>query len=174
MAKANERPVIDTMAGLAALEEDLPRVLDVLGATSIESLGWSRPSKLALHIPMKGTFSSVTDEFLLRLGFQAYRAWPPSAQFINPATGTYTFPQDTHHVPRLTSNECQTHTGYDRPGGGKVQLICCSATFEFYDVLHGVDAHHIWKETNTFLTTLRAIDRAMQSSYQGRFAPDGK
>lgn len=174
MATANERPTIDTVAGLNSLEEDLPRVLHVLGATSIEDLGWTRPNKLVLHIPMTATFNGVADEFLLRLGFQAYSKWPPSAIFINPASGTYAFPEDTHHVPHLTSGECQTHTGYDRPGGGKMQLICCSATLEFYDVLHSVDPHHIWKETTSFLTTYRAIERAMATSYQGRFKPHGQ
>ena len=170
MARANERPTIDLQAGLAAFEEDLPRVLRVLDAPSIEALGWTRPNAISLLVPMMGTFNQKVDHFTLRLGFQAYRTWPPSALFVNPSTGAYSYPDDQQHVPKLTSPECYTHIGYQRvPTDAKRQLICCSATFEFYDVLHPVDAQFLWRDTNTFLTTLQAIQRAMASFYQGRF-----
>lgn len=175
MAKANERPTIDVQAGLAALEEDLPRILHLLEAPSIEELGWSRPNKLSLLIPMAGTFNEKVDEYVLRLGFQSYRAWPPSAQFVNPQTGTYVYPQDQQFVPKLSSPECQTHVAYEpRPGGGKIQLVCCSATLEFYEVLHSVQPNHMWRETDTFFTTITAIRKALTSSYQGRFPANGK
>jgi hypothetical protein len=109
MAKANELPTLDVQAGAAALDEDIPRVLRVLGASSIEELGWSRPNKLKLLVPMYGACQGEKEEYTLRLGFQAYRRWPPSAQFVNPATLDYAYPQDQHFVPKLTSPECRTH-----------------------------------------------------------------
>lgn len=169
MAQANQRPTADAQAGAAAFDEDLPRVLDLLGAPSIESLGWSKPNRLTLLVPTSGVHNGTKDDFLLRLGFQAYRAWPPSAQFVNPATLTYVMQRDQRFVPRLASPECHTHLAYQKPGGGTVQLICCSATLEFYDVLHSVQPEHVWKGTETFLTTITAIERAMTSCYTGRF-----
>lgn len=162
-------PTIDAQAGAAALDEDLPRVLELLGADSIEQLGWSRPNRLTLLVPMWGTHSGNRDEYLLRLGFQAYRRWPPSAQFVNPGTLAYRHPDDEKCMPRLTSDECHTHTSYAKPGGGTVQLICCSAVLEFYEVLHDVKAEHVWRETDTFFTTIMAIRKAFGSAYGGRF-----
>jgi len=169
VAKANERPTIDAQAGLAALEEDLPRVLSLLEVPSIEALGWSRPSKLSLLVPLTGTLNGKEDRFVLRLGFQAYRSWPPSVQFVNSETGNYVYPQDQQFVPRLTSPECQTHAAYNLPGGRTVQLVCCSATLEFYEVLHSVHPDHLWRDTDTFFTTITAIRKALTSAYQGRF-----
>ena len=173
MAKANVAPVMDPMAGAAAFDEDIPRVLKVLDAESLDALGWRRPNKLSLIVPLKGVLNGVTDDYLLRLGFQAYRTWPPSAQFVNPQTLTYNYPQDQHFVPRLASPECRTHTGYERPGHAKIQLVCCSATLEFYEVLHSVEAHHVWRETDSFLTTIMAIKRAFGDFYEGRFPAHG-
>jgi hypothetical protein len=175
MVKAGQSPSIDPSAGVAALEEDIPKVLRFLGAPNIEALGWLRPNNLSLIIPMTAEREGNADNYSLRLGFQAYRRWPPSAQFVNPNTHRYDYPQDQIHVPKLTSPECHTHTAYDRPGGGKLQLICCSATLEFYDVLHSVENdNHLWQESYTFYTTIMAITRAMASSYQGRFSSNGK
>lgn len=170
MAKANELPTLDVQTGAAALDEDIPRVLRLLGASSIEELGWSRPNKLKLLVPMCGVFRGEKEEYTLRLGFQAYRRWPPSAQFVNPATLDYVYPQDQHFVPKLTSPECRTHIAYPRDAqGSTIQLVCCSATLEFYDVLHGVEPHHIWRETDTFFSTIIAIQKAFVSFYEGRF-----
>jgi hypothetical protein len=174
MANANEPPTLDVQAGAAALDQDIPRVLRVLEASSLEELGWSRPNKLSLLIPMTGTINGKTDKYLLRLGFQAYRRWPPSAQFVNPETLTYLYPQDQQFVPKLASPECWVHVAYQQTSqSSKIQLICCSATLEFYEVLHSVKPEHLWRETDTFFTTITAIQRALGSSYQGRFQIDG-
>jgi len=172
MAAAGQAPRIDLRAGVTALDEDLPKVLGHLGVASMEALGWSRPEKLVLLVPMKATHEGQTDHFLLRLGFQAYREWPPSAQFVNPETTAYAGLEDRQHLPKLNSPECNMHWNYPRPGGGSMQLICCSATLEFYEVLHGVQPEHLWADHYTFLTTLKAIQRAMESFYQGRFTHD--
>jgi hypothetical protein len=173
MAAANAAPTLDSLAGAAALDEDIPRVLKLEGVASLEDLGWSRPNRLTLLVPMKGVRAGNTDAFLLRLGFHAYRRWPPSAQFVNPQTQAYAYPQDQHHVPVLCSPECHTHTAYPRPPG-TIQLVCCSATLEFYEVQHSVESCHRWRETNTFFTTITAIRKAFTSHYQGRFSAHGR
>jgi hypothetical protein len=173
MAQANVLPVMDPMAGAAAFAEDLPRVLKVLGATSLEAIGWRQPDKLTLLVPLKGVKNGATDEYLLRLGFQAYRSWPPSAQFVDPQTLSYRGPQDQHVMPQLASGECRTHPGYPSPSRGPIQLICCSATLEFYEVLHSVEPEHVWRDTDKFLTTINAIKRAMSEFYEGRYPAHG-
>ncbi len=175
MARANELPTQDLQAGAAALDEDIPRVLRFIGVSSLEELGWSRPNKLSLLVPMVGTYQGKEDRYLLRLGFQAYRKWPPSAQFVNPETKGYVYPGDQRFVPKLTSPECHTHAAYRRTQQTPpVQLVCCSATLEFYEVLHHVKPEHLWKETNTFLTTIMAIRKALTSFYGGRFSANGQ
>jgi len=174
MARANEQPTVDIQAGASALDEDIPRVLSVLGASSLEALGWSRPDRLSLLVPMEEFYQGKKDEYLLRLGFQAYRKWPPSARFVNPATLDYVYPQDQHFVPQLTSQECRTHVAYRRtPMSARIQLICCSATLEFYEVLHNVEQQHLWSESDTFFTTVMAIRKAFAAFYQGRFPAYG-
>jgi len=170
VARLNEVPAADPVRGAAALAEHLPRVLSLERAASLADSGWRQPNQLTLLVPISGTYQNATDSYLLRLGFQAYPEWPPSAQFVNPESLDYRYPADQHHIPRLTSSECQTHAAYQRDGTSMpIQLICCSATLEFYQVLHGVEEKHVWRSTNTFLTTLTAIRRAMVESYQGRF-----
>jgi len=169
MASAGQQPVVNTQAGLQAVREDIPRVLKILGASSLEAFGWTQPDALTLLIPLTASIDGNTDDYLLKLGFHYYRDWPPSAQFVNPNTAQYAWPHDQHHVPRLESQECHTHVNYPTPTATGIQLICCSATLEFYQVLHTVEAQHVWNGTSTFLTTLRAIQRAMASAYKGRF-----
>jgi hypothetical protein len=113
MAQAGALPTLDLYAGAAALDRDVPRVLALLGVTSLDDPGWSRPNKLTLLVPMCATDSHGNpQEFLLRLGFEAYPAWPPSAQFVNPETKIFTPSQDRHFIPKLTSQECYTHAAY--------------------------------------------------------------
>jgi len=75
MAAINQQPALDPQAGAAALDEDLPRVLNALGAKTIEELGWSRPNRLTLLVPMSGSLGGQKDDYVLRLGFEAYRKW---------------------------------------------------------------------------------------------------
>ena len=172
MAAAGQQPVVNTQAGLQAVREDMPRVLAALGMSSLDGLGWTQPDALTLLIPLAASINGSTDDYLLKLGFHYYREWPPSAQFVNPRTGQYAWPHDQQYVPRLESPECRTHVNYaTTPSAPGIQLICCSATLEFYQVLHHVEPPHVWNSTSTFLTTLRAIQRAMQTSYKGRFPP---
>ena len=175
MARANELPTQDIQAGATALDEDIPRILRIMEASSLEDLGWSRPNKLSLLVPMAGIHQGNEDHYLLRLGFQAYRKWPPSAQFVNPETKGYVYPNDQRFVPKLTSPECYTHIAYrPTPQANPVQLVCCSAILEFYEVLHQVKPEHLWRETDTFLTTIMAIRKALTSFYGGRFSDNGQ
>ena len=146
-------------------------MLRLLGADSLEDLGWRKPDSRTLLMPMHGSKDERRDDYLLRLQFLTGREWPPSAQFVNPETLEYKIPDDFHHLPVLTSPEVQVHTQYSAQHG-TLQLICCSATFEFYDILHDVQERHLWRETDTFALTIAAIQRAMGSAhYQGRQAP---
>ena len=146
-----------------------------MGVSSLDDLGWSQPNRLSMLVPMTGVYQGKEDHYLLRLGFQAYRKWPPSAQFVNPDTKSYAYPNDQQFVPKLTSPECYTHVAYRRtPQANPVQLICCSATLEFYEALHQVRPEHLWRGTDTFLTTVNAIQKAMASFYGGRFSANGQ
>lgn len=173
MAAANGAPVVDVAVGAAALDRDLSKVMAPKGVTSPKELGWSRPNRLTLLVMLSKSVEIATETFMLKLGFQAYPRWPPSAQFVNPKTLEYRYPEDQPHVPKLTSPECHTHVAYQGPAGQKIQLICCSATLEFYEVAHGVDPKHIWQNSDSFLTTVNAIQRALSTHYQGRFT-DGQ
>lgn len=164
---------MDPKTGAAQLDEDLPRVLRLLEVDDLDALGWRRPNKLTLLVPMTGVMGGRRDDYMVKLGFHSYRAWPPSAQFVNPDTLAFVRGQDDRWVPRLTSNECRTHLTYGHPRGDPIQLICCSATLEFYDVNHGVEPHHVWDGKSTFYTTIAAIRRAFATSYEGRFGDHG-
>jgi hypothetical protein len=167
MARHGERPTVDLAAGRAVLSEDLPRALRLLGVESEDLVGWRKHDGRTLLVPVSGTHAGRRDEYLLRLSFLTGRDWPPSAQFVNPTTIDYNFGSDAYHLPVLQSPEVHVHPQYPGPSG-IIQLICCSATFEYYDVLHGGDDGVLWRNNDTFLTTLSAIQRAMQSYYFGR------
>lgn len=167
MACFSQRPTPDLRLGAAVLSETLPDVLSLLGAEQPPDLGWSMPDAHTLLVPMQGVMSGVSENFLLRLHFRTGREWPPSAQFVNPDTWDYDGVVDRHHVPALTSPSVHTHPEYNSPYG-TCQLICCSATYEYYDVLHGGEERHLWRETDTFYRTIHAIETAMRTHYQGR------
>ncbi len=168
MASYTERPVLDLEAGRAVLEEDLPRALEHNGATSPDELGWSQPNPSTLLVPMVGMFAGQSETYLLRLHFRTGRDWPPGAKFVNPVTLTYVYPDDVCHLPILEANHAHVHARYDSNGYAD-QLICCSATLEYYESLHGGDPKFLWRPTDTFLVTLDAIGRAMNSpAYKGR------
>lgn len=169
MASHGERPTVDLAAGRTVLAEDLPRVLRFLDADDAAELGWRKLDARTLLVPIFGIHAGQRDEFLLRLRFITGREWPPSAQFVNPDTLEYQIPDDFHHLPILTASEVHVHTSYGGPSG-PMQLICCSATFEYYDVLHGGESRHLWNSKDTFHMTISAIQRAMGSAYNGRQA----
>ena len=172
MAEPNVRPTMDLAAGREVLAATLPRVLSTIGAASLGDLSWRQLNTNTLLIPMEGSLEGVKESYLLKLHFRTSTDWPPSAQFVSPVTLNYELGQDRHHLPNLQSPEAYVHPAY-QAHGREQQLICCSATFEFYDVLHSVEPRHVWKSTDTFLVTLRAIERAMATHYHGRLPPNG-
>ena len=170
MASHGVRPTTDLAAARNVLAEDIPRVLKLLGAESIEQLGWQKTGDRTLYVPITGTLSDMTEKYLLRLMFLTGRDWPPSAQFVNPETLEYKIPDDMHHLPKLESPEVHVHHKYGSQHGREIQLICCSATYEYYDVLHGGEVRHLWTPKDDFYLTVSAIQRAMGSHYKGRQA----
>ena len=171
----------------AAVDRHLAQAL---AGRSLESAGWQRPEPLTLYVPIRGfatptsassygfdpsvdsaddsgAFSGAPagDDFLLRLYFSHYPAWPPSALFVNPATRLYAA-GDERWLPAINgANEVAVHAVY--PGIG--QLICCSATLEFYQVRHQVADQHRWRPGSSFASTLNVLSRYMRPpAYAGR------
>ncbi len=167
MARHDERPTVDLAAGRAVLADQLPRVLRFLEAESVEQLGWRQADKRTLLVPVHGLLDGRRDDYLLRLRFMTGSDWPPSAQFVNPATLDYRIPADYQHLPVLRAGDVRVHKKYNGPDG-PVQLICCSATLEYYDVLHGGEERHLWTANDNFYQTISAIQRAMGREYRGR------
>jgi hypothetical protein len=168
MASYTERPALDLGAGRAVLDEDLPKALERAGASSLDELGWCRPNPHTLLVPITGTLAGKVEAYLLKLHFRTGRAWPPGALFVNPDTLDYVYPKDVCHLPILESSHAYVHPQYNA-NGYATQLICCSATLEYYESLHGGEPRFLWQPTDTFLLTLDAIGRAMNSAaYKGR------
>ncbi len=162
-------PVAVTPAvAAAALDNHLPTVLR---GRSLEDAGWSRPTPLTLLVPVEGARAEGgVDGYVVRLGFSHYPDWPPSAQFVNPLTSTYRYPDDLEHLPQIDgTNEISVHRQYANTG---IQLICCSVTLEFYEVGHSVEDRHLWDPAvQTFAATINAIQMGLrQPYYRGRQA----
>jgi len=166
----------------------------VLGGRTLESAGWERPDPLTLYIPLRG-FTAATaavaygfdpaadpagaveafagapagDDYLLRLYFGHYPAWPPSALFVNPATRQFAA-GDERWLPAINgAGELHVHANYANTSG---QVICCSATLEFYLVNHQVADQHRWQPGSSFASTLNVLSRYMRPpAYTGRQAP---
>ena len=174
MASHTTQPTLDLAAGRLVFDQDLPRALALYGAGTPEALGWRVSGNRTLLVPMTGTHAGQREDYLLRLDFVAGRDWPPSTQFVNPETLAYVVGEDTGHLPKLSHPEVQVHPAYkSQIMSNPIQLICCSATLEYYDVLHGGDDAILWQAGDTFLVTLSAIGRAMASEhYAGRYPAD--
>lgn len=162
-------PVVDVHAGRAALAEHLERFLK---ARSLGEVGWAQPDDLTLLIPLFGTTSAgAIDPYLLRLHFDCYPAFPPTARFINPLTGRFDGAADAAWLPKINLAEIKTHLSYGGwPDGRQAQLICTSMNCDFYAVRHSVQKEHMWDpERHTFSSTLAEIRKGMgPSGYSGR------
>jgi len=160
--------VQDIPAGMEAFRRDLQAVLK---DATLTDKGWAMPDDLTLLVPMLAQNPQGTvDLYLLRLFFDHYPKAPPSAQFVNPITLSYKYPEDVSWVPRSEgAQDIGFHTNYCGSG----QLICSSTTLEFYKVNHSVNAEHVWNpERMNFLATLAAIKRGLVPSfYRGRGTP---
>ena len=163
----------------------------VLGGRSLDSADWERPDPLTLYVPLRGYTSDTSASaygfdpsepaadgerpfsgaprghgYLLRLYFSHYPDWPPSARFVNPATKQFGS-GDQRWLPMISgANELHVHASY---GAGGEQLICCSATLEFYLVNHDVQDQHRWRPGSSFAVTLNALSRYLRPpTYTGR------
>jgi hypothetical protein len=170
VASFTAKPTLDLTAGHEVLDKDLAAALAYYDVGEPEALGWRRQGPRCLLIPISGIHDGAADEFLLKLEFKTGREWPPSAQFIDPESLIYRGLEDQHHLPQIRSSEVNVHASYAcQHVAVPIQLICCSATYEYYDVLHGGEDGVLWKENYSFLVTVSAIKRAMGSHYFGRF-----
>lgn len=161
-------PVQDIHAGREAFQRDLQSILK---DSTLNDRGWSKPDDLTLLVPMlvENPQQGQVDLYLLRLFFDHYPKGPPSAQFINPITMTYTYPDDVRWVPKCeNAPDIHFHPTYGSGG----QLICSSTTLEFYKVNHEVQPEHVWDPGRmNFNTTLAAIRRGLAPAYyKGRWA----
>lgn len=158
-------PVQDIHAGREAFAQDLDLALR---GHSLAERGWAMPNDLTLLLPLFATaIGGGSDIYFLKLFFDHYSNGPPSAQFVNPLTLSYTFPGDVMWVPEISGNqEIACHTNYNNGG----QLICSSTTLEFYKVNHDVKAQNIWRPgERTFMSTISAIKSGLaQPCYKGR------
>lgn len=153
-----------------------------------ELVGWDRPDPLSLYVPLRG-FTAGTDacsygfdpaaahiapypqlppgdDYLLRLYFSHYPQSPASAQFVNPATRRFDPATDLSWLPNIQgATEVFVHPSYNMGG----QLICCSATLEFYLVNHDVEPKHQWTPGSSFAQLLNTLSRYLRpDTYQGR------
>jgi len=168
MAQAKTAPVLATPSdAIAAFERDLPKALK---NRTLEEAGWRRLDDMTLLVPLWAPKTNgLSDEYLLRLGFAYYPGWPPSALFVNPKTLSYDKAKDKCWLPKIEGcPEIATHIDYMNRG----QLICCSLTLEFYNVLHDVKPEHLWdSKKHNFAATINQIDWALRSPfYKGRHA----
>jgi hypothetical protein len=169
MAAIKQAPVLaNALVAREAFEADLPRVLKGRGAASVEEAGWTRLADLELLVPVQARSEKELIPFFLRLKFYHYPEWPPSAQFVNPATRTFDLEKDRYWLPKiLGTDEVRVHDHVKEAGG---QLICCSATLEFYIMLHDVKPEHLWDHSKyTFAHTINQIEWGLAKFYQGRF-----
>jgi hypothetical protein len=122
-----------------------------------------------MQVGVQGVKLQPLDFVALRLGFACYPEWPPSALFVNPQTLSYDKAKDKCWLPKIEGcPEIAVHTDYMNRG----QLICCSLTLEFYNILHDVKPEHVWnsKEHN-FSATINQVEWALRSPfYKGRHA----
>ena len=158
-------PAQDIHAGREAFQRHLQTTLN---GDTLNDRGWAQPDDLTLLVPfLVQNSAGQFDLYLLRLFFDHYPKGAPSAQFINPVTMSYSFPDDVRWVPKCEgAPDIHFHPNYNGSG----QLICSSTTLEFYKVNHSVEAQHVWNpERMNFLSTLAAIRRGLAPAfYRGR------
>lgn len=150
--------------GREAFSRDLKKFL---GDSTLADRGWMQVDDLTLLVPLFAQVpSGQTDMYLLRLVFDHYPAFPPSAQFINPLTLDYVYPRDVAWVPRCEAPFVAFHPFYN----GQLQLVCSSTTLEFYKVNHSVEPANLWNpERSNFRSTLAAIRAGLAAeNYKGR------
>jgi len=170
MAQASVRPIANVQLGREKLEQHLPLVL---GDQSLEQRGWTRLNAVTLVVPVHAGLDGA-DDFFLRLGFEYYGEWPPTACFVNPVTLSFAPDGDLYWLPVMIGDPgfaVHAKHAYENQTN---QLICCSFTADFYLILHSVQPEHIWDcKRYNFGATIHRVERALRSEfYKGRAAPN--
>ena len=163
----------------------------VLGGRTLEAVGWDRPDPLTLYVPLRGYTSDTsasptvsTRPSLPRAGssrsLAARRVMTTCYACTSAITRTGRHRPGSSTRPlgssdRMTSdgcrlisgtNELHVHASY---GASGEQLICCSATLEFYLVNHEVEDQHRWRPGTSFAVTLNTLSRYLRPpAYTGR------
>lgn len=161
-------PVVNVHEGRAALAEHLERYL---AGRSLAQIGWTQPDDSTLLVPVFGTHGSgQRDLYLLRLHFDCYPDFPPTARFINPLTGRFDGPADVAWLPNIEMGELKVHSQYSWPNGKLDQLVCSSMNCDFYRVAHSVERSNLWdRNRHTFGSTLAVLRAGLSPAhYRGR------
>lgn len=162
----------DPVEARAAVDRDLKLVLALRGASSLEDLGWRRPSPLVLLIPLEAKRGEQTDQFLVELSFAYYPAWPPKVRFLNPETLELNTPSDLYWVPKISGcTAIATHESYGGGGNTFLGYVCCSFNLDFYLSEHSLaNAYEHWNASpKNFNATLVMLELGLTKFYQGRF-----
>ncbi len=87
---------------------------------------------------------------------------------IGEATRLFSAEKDLYWLPKIEgTTEIQIHKHVPDAGG---QLICCSATLEFYIMKHEVKPELLWDHTkHTFALTINQVEWGLANFYKGRF-----
>jgi hypothetical protein len=145
----------------------------VLAGDTLKSRGWDRANDLTLFVPVRAGVEAQ-DHYLLRLGFEYYADWPPTARFVNPDTREFDPARDLYWLPKVEGDSgFHVHATYNNEHY-QGQLVCCSVTAEFYLSHHDVQPDQVWDSARfTFGATLGRVERALRSEYyRGRFAAE--
>jgi hypothetical protein len=104
------------------------------------------------------------DGYYVELGAKFYDYWPPTTVFVDPNTGTEA-EQDTRWWPKIegagdfgfsTTNFAAEYV--TRLGAPMHQLVCFTATAQYYMVDHNPPEHTVWKQgSHTLARTLARL-----------------
>lgn len=118
------------------------------------------------------------DEFYVELGAKYYDYWPPTTAFVDPGTGAEAA-QNTRWWPTIagaadfgfsTTNFAAQYV--TRLGAPMRQLVCFTATAQYYMVDHNPPEHTVWKQgDHTLARTLARLHELLGPPfYNGRAA----
>ncbi len=159
----------DPIEAAQALDAHLALYLRARGVNRLEELGWTRPTKLMLHIPI---VAGQEDRFLLEFIFTHYPEWPPRVRFVNPESKRFEYPGDMCWVPKIEQTQAiAIHETYEDGGQKFYGYICCSYNLDYYTSQHNMNQpyDHWNTKQRTFNATLSVIEDALAKRYQGRF-----
>lgn len=131
------------------------RDLDQLWASGKpEERGWRREQLDPLHeliiLPARRD-GAPDDKYYVELGALYYNSWPPTTSFVDPDSGAEATP-GTHWWPTIDGAPefgfapAAFAPGYlTRLGTPRQQLVCFTATAQYYMVDHNPPEHTVWQ-----------------------------